>query len=77
MKFTFPANYSRLNGPYEREMELSTENLALPPDSTSPWESQMVEYPSIIREDDHLRLFYCGNGYGTTGIGTAIAKIAH
>ena len=31
----------------------------------------MVEYPAVIREGDRWRLFYCGNGYGTTGIGTA------
>jgi hypothetical protein len=36
------------------------------------WEKQMVEYPSVIREGDHLRLFYCGNSYGRTGIGTAV-----
>ena len=36
----------------------------------------MVEYPSVIREGEgtssRLRLFYCGNGYGQTGIGTAV-----
>jgi len=49
------------------------ENLSLAPDQASPWEAQMVEYPSVIRENDQLRLFYCGNGYGATGIGTAVA----
>ncbi|MBL4574969.1 MAG: hypothetical protein JKY51_02580 [Opitutaceae bacterium] len=49
-------------------------NLALAPDPSSSWESQMVEYPCVIKERDHLRLFYCGNGYGTTGIGTAVTK---
>ena len=29
---------------------------------------------SIIEENGRLRLFYCGNGYGTTGIGTAVAE---
>jgi predicted GH43/DUF377 family glycosyl hydrolase len=52
------------------------QNLTLTPDRTSPWESQMVEYPCVIREDDHLRLFYCGNGYGATGIGTAVTEAA-
>lgn len=33
----------------------------------------MVEYPHVVREGSKLRLFYCGNGYGTTGIGTAVA----
>ncbi|MDF2724419.1 MAG: hypothetical protein K0Q59_4094 [Paenibacillus sp.] len=38
------------------------------------WEEQMVEYPSVVKQDDGtLRLFYCGNGYGRTGIGTAVS----
>jgi len=49
------------------------ENLALAPTGTG-WESRMVEYPHVVREGDNLRLFYCGNGYGSTGIGTAVAK---
>jgi hypothetical protein len=48
------------------------ENLSLAPQGTG-WESQMVEYPSVAEENGRLRLFYCGNGYGRTGIGTAIA----
>jgi hypothetical protein len=34
----------------------------------------MTEYPNVIEEDGRLRLFYCGNGYGRTGIGTATAE---
>jgi predicted GH43/DUF377 family glycosyl hydrolase len=49
------------------------ENLALPP-GTAAWENKMTEYPHIVREPDQLRLFYCGNGYGSTGIGTATAE---
>ena len=49
------------------------ENLALPPTGKG-WESKMTEYPHVVREGALLRLFYCGNGYGTTGIGTATAK---
>ena len=33
----------------------------------------MVEYPNVIGENGRLRLFYCGNGYGQSGIGTALA----
>jgi predicted GH43/DUF377 family glycosyl hydrolase len=52
-------------------------NLTLTPDSDSSWESQMVEYPCVVNEGDgRLRLFYCGNGYGATGIGTAVAQVA-
>lgn len=49
------------------------ENLAIAP-SGDGWESGMVEYPNVIEENGRLRLFYCGNGYGATGIGTAIAE---
>lgn len=48
------------------------ENLSLPPGAAA-WENKMVEYPHVIREGSQLRLFYCGNGYGSTGIGTALA----
>jgi predicted GH43/DUF377 family glycosyl hydrolase len=48
------------------------ENLALAPGSAA-WENKMVEYPHVVREGGKLRLFYCGNGYGATGIGTALA----
>jgi predicted GH43/DUF377 family glycosyl hydrolase len=48
------------------------DNLQLTPQG-SGWEKQMVEYPSVIRENGQLRLFYCGNGYGQTGIGTALS----
>ncbi len=53
------------------------ENLSLAPTPDKPgsWEAQMVEYASVIREGDHLRLFYCGNGYGATGIGTALTAL--
>lgn len=48
------------------------ENLVLPPQGDG-WESQMTAYPNVVEEDGKLRLFYCGNGYGATGIGTAVA----
>ena len=48
------------------------ENLVLRPDPDSPWENQMVEYPCVVPEKNQLRLFYCGNGYGATGIGMAV-----
>jgi len=50
------------------------ENLALAP-TGSGWESKMTAYPNVIREGNQLRLFYCGNGYGSTGIGTAVAPL--
>ena len=50
------------------------ENLALAPTGNG-WESRMTEYPNVIEENGRLRLFYCGNGYGATGIGTATAEM--
>lgn len=51
------------------------ENLALPPTGGHSWEGKMTEYPNVIEENGKLRLFYCGNGYGATGIGTALAEM--
>lgn len=50
------------------------ENLALAPTGDG-WESEMVAYPHVVREKNRLRLFYCGNRYGATGIGTAVADV--
>lgn len=61
------------DGIHWRRGALPEANLQLLPTGTG-WEQQMVEYPTIIREGDHLRMFYCGNGYGRTGIGTAVSK---
>ena len=47
-------------------------NLSLAP-GDAEWERQMVEYPALLRLEDHWRLFYCGNGYGKSGIGTALS----
>jgi predicted GH43/DUF377 family glycosyl hydrolase len=58
------------------ERGVPDENLALPPsdqDGDGKWASEMCEYPNVVEEDGKLRLFYCGNGYGRTGIGTAFA----
>ena len=49
------------------------ENLSLAPGERE-WEAKMVEYPSVIEGPGQIRLFYCGNKYGCTGIGTATAK---
>ena len=48
-------------------------NLQLSPTGDG-WERQMVEYPSVISEEGRMRLFYCGNAYGGTGIGTAVSS---
>ena len=61
---------------YVWERGHADENLALrpTPDIPGSWEAQMVEYPALIPERDGYRLFYCGNGYGNTGIGTAFGR---
>jgi hypothetical protein len=48
------------------------DNLSLAPIADG-WEKEMVEYPCVVQEGNRLRLFYCGNGFGATGIGTAVA----
>jgi len=58
------------DGLHWRRGATSDDNLQLTP-SGEGWERQMVEYPSVIAEGSGLRMFYCGNGYGKTGIGTA------
>ncbi|NQT14055.1 MAG: hypothetical protein HQ582_14975 [Planctomycetes bacterium] len=60
------------DGVHWRRGDRYGDNLQLEPTGTG-WEEQMVEYPSVIAEGDALRLFYCGNGYGRTGIGTALS----
>jgi predicted GH43/DUF377 family glycosyl hydrolase len=61
------------DGIHWRRGEKSDDNLQLTPTGEG-WEKQMVEYPTIISEGDRLRMFYCGNGYGRSGIGTATSK---
>ena len=40
--------------------------------SSEGWDSQMMEYCSIYRDDEHTYLFYNGNGFGKSGFGYAI-----
>ena len=58
--------------PVPRTWKLDLTTLA--PDPSSSWESRMVEYPCVIPEGEHIRLYYCGNGFGSTGIGAATAE---
>jgi len=44
--------------------------------STSPWESEMVEYPYLIAHKDLIYMFYNGDGYGKSGIGLAKLSIS-
>ncbi len=55
------------------ERGLPGENIALAPNPSNGWESKMVEYPHVIVGEKEITMFYCGNGYGSTGIGIARA----
>jgi hypothetical protein len=50
--------------------------VVLAPGEPGSWEAEMVEYPSLLAEGNGYRLYYCGNGYGATGIGTATAGVS-
>lgn len=47
------------------------ENNVLPL-SVYGWDSQMVAYPFVIKNDNKLLMFYNGNGFGQTGFGLAM-----
>ena len=42
--------------------------------SGSGWDSQMIEYPCVYRQDGGWQMLYNGNGYGESGIGLAVAE---
>lgn len=39
--------------------------------SPNGWDSEMVEYPTIVKHRDRYVMLYNGNGYGATGFGVA------
>ena len=39
------------------------------------WDDEMQSYPWVIKDNDNLYMFYCGNAFGKTGIGLARATI--
>jgi len=57
---------------YDWQRSAGGVGVVLAPGEPESWESGMVEYPSLLPEGNGFRLYYCGNGYGATGIGTAI-----
>ena len=42
--------------------------------SAAGWDSEMIAYPFVFRHGDDLHLLYNGNGYGRTGIGSAVVS---
>ena len=43
--------------------------------SSEGWDSEMVAYPYVVKEENKLIMFYNGNQFGKTGIGYAITTI--
>lgn len=41
--------------------------------SASGWDSEMLCYPCVFESAGRLYMLYCGNGYGRTGFGLAVA----
>ena len=39
--------------------------------STEGWDSEMISYPHVLKIDDKIIMFYCGNGFGQAGLGYA------
>ena len=39
------------------------------------WDSEMMAYPYVLVVDDHLQMFYNGNGFGQSGFGLLVSKI--
>ena len=40
--------------------------------SLTDWDSEMICYPHVVRVDDEVYMFYCGNYFGRDGFGYAI-----
>jgi hypothetical protein len=41
------------------------------PVAPSGWDSEMITYPMVFTDGEHLHMLYNGNGYGRSGIGLA------
>lgn len=42
--------------------------------ATDGWDSEMISYPYVFKNDNELVMFYNGNGFGKSGFGYAVWK---
>ncbi len=42
--------------------------------SDSGWDSEMVCYPHVIKLNEKIYMFYCGNNFGQSGFGVAVLE---
>ncbi len=42
--------------------------------SETGWDSEMIEYPYVLKVKDKYMMFYNGNGFGRSGIGIAVSE---
>ena len=40
--------------------------------SSEGWDSEMISYPYVFKNDNNLIMLYNGNGFGKTGFGYAV-----
>jgi len=43
--------------------------------SSQGWDSEMIEYAYVLKEEEKYVMFYNGNGYGASGTGVAIGHL--
>ncbi len=53
----------------EWELDLANAGIDV---SKQGWDSEMIEYPFVLKHLEHTYMLYNGNGYGKTGFGIAI-----
>jgi len=54
---------------WQRKDELAGINI-----SSAGWDSQMISYPCVFKNDNEMMMVYNGNGFGKTGFGYATWK---
>jgi hypothetical protein len=68
----YKIGYAHSKDAYNWKYKINYNSIGL---SNKGWDSEMIEYPSVLRYNRKLILLYNGNSYGKSGIGLAEAKI--